>query len=60
MVLNFKMVVGDGLPSLRSRTSLRAVEPDVSTPCCFTACTAFAVISTTLAKKKHPVEVHCF
>ncbi|MBO7153791.1 MAG: hypothetical protein J6W67_08295 [Lentisphaeria bacterium] len=54
------MVVGDGLPSLRSRTSLRAVEPDVSTPCCFTAFTAFAVISTTLAKKKHPVEVHCF
>ena len=25
-------VVGDGLPSLRSRTSLCAVEPDISTP----------------------------
>ena len=56
----FEMVVGDGLPcgfacAKSSRTSLRAVEPDVSTPRHFMPYTACAVISSPHCKKKHPV-----
>ena len=53
------MVVGDGLPcgfayAKSSRTSLRDVEPDVSTPRHFMPYTASAVISSPHCKKKAP------
>ena len=44
------MAPGDGLPSLRSRTTLYVVEPDISTPRHFMPFTAFAVISTIISK----------
>ena len=57
--LIIKVVVGEGLPcgfasAKSSRTSLRAVEPDVSTPRHFMPYTACAVISSPHCKKKAP------
>ena len=51
-VVFLKMAVGDGLHSLRSRTSLRAVEPDASTQRHFMPYTACAVISPLISNKK--------
>ena len=53
------MALGDGLPcgfayAKSSRTSLRAVEPDVSTPRHFMPYTACAVISSPPLQKKAP------
>ena len=60
------MVVGDGLPcgfayAKSSRTSLRAVEPDGTTPRHFMPYTAAAVISSTSQNKKRTsYEMRCF